>query len=211
MCYNIVMRDIDLFPQLKNLYDFEEWENHQLRHHVSLYITPHGNIFNLRENGRLSHIDFSRKFYENYSKIKRELADKETFSGPLEELVEQGLTLKEVQDYYLDCFKNVAYRDMETFHKLRLHWLSSENLLVNDFGFVLISWDRGLVPEVVVPIYALGHNITATQKRIVIEVLKRIANETEQDYNSTLLLAHSQRKSNDFSSLLEDLNCDKTI
>ena len=150
-------------------------------------------------------------FYENYSQVKLELMEKELFLSPLEELIDQGLSLKEVQGYYLDCFKNVAYADMEAFHQLRLHWLSTENLLVNDFGFVLISWDRGLTPEIVVPVQALGHHITETQKYIASAVLKRLAEETGQNYNPMLLIAHSQRKSNTFANLLKNLNCDKTI
>lgn len=160
----------------------------------------------MREKGVLSHIEFARKFYENYPNIKSELSSVEQFSSPLEELIEQGLKIEDSRSYYLDCFKNVAYNDYETFHILRLNWLSSENLLVNDFGFVLISQDIGLPPQIVVPINALGHTITDKQKSVAKHVVDRLKNQTSQDYNSQHLIVLAQRKSNDFSNLLEKLN-----
>lgn len=200
------MKTLDLFPQLKSLYTLEEWQQQRIGHHTALFITPNGNIFNLRAKGNLSHIEFARKFYENYPHIKKILSPKEQFLSPIEDLIEQGLKIEEAREYYLDCFKNVAYNDYEAFHQLRLNWLSSENLLVNDFGFVLISQDIGLSPQVVVPLNALGHRITPAQKEIAIQIVERLKYQTSTDYNSELLIALARRKSNDFSNLLNEMN-----
>ena len=191
-----------LYPQLKNLYSLEDFLKQPLGTHTSIFITPNGNVFNLRIGGELSHIQFALKFYENYTEVKSTLENTEKFSSNYDELLDQGLTTSELQELYLDEFSDLHYYNFDLYQMLKLHWLSIENLLVSDLGFVLISQDVGMTPQIVTPLGVYGKHITNSQRYATLEVLEKLQDRTKTFYRPKLLLSNSLETSNLFSNKL---------
>jgi len=184
-----------MHSQLLNLYTLEEHLKHTQHSHISIYITPSGKIFDCRQKGVISHCEFTKEFYNNYSNLIKAHPDID-FDTEVSEFIlyDKDFTLKDIRDFYLDQFYDIQYEDVELYNLIKNNYLAQDNLLVQDLGFVKVSINRAEMPAIMLPMSIFnGKRITPEQYNTLINVLNYNTIST-QDFISSRLIKMRERE-----------------
>lgn len=183
-----------MYNQLLNLYTIDEHIKHQQHGHISLYITPNGEVFDCRQNGVLSHCAFANEFYSNYHKLMQ-IHKNIDFNTEVSEFIlgYDSFGLKDVVEFYLEQFDYVQYHNLKLYTLVKLDCLAVDNILVQDLGFVKVSINRGELPKIDLPIPIFnGKKFTPMQYNSLLKILDNntISN---QDFNAKQLIKIRER------------------
>lgn len=195
-----------MYKQLLNLYTINEHLQHPQKIHISVYIAPNGMIFDCKQNGVISHSTFSEEFYKNYSKLMTIHKGIDFATEVSEFILDDGnFDINDVRQFYLEQFDYVQYADDNLYNMVKNNYLSIENILVHDLGFVKVSINRGEAPAIELPMPIFnGKKLTAVQYDSLIKVLE---NNTisSQNYEPKRLVKLKEKDVAIKNSKLEEL------
>lgn len=163
-----------MYRQLLNLYTLEEYLKKTQKVHTSVYITPNGKIFDCKQNGVISHSDFARELYSNYRELMQIHKDID-FNTEVSEFIldDENFKLKEVIEFYKEQFDYLQYENMDLYNMVKNNYLATDNILVHDLGFVKVSINRGMLPEIELPLSIFnGKEMTIPQYKSLLGVLQ---------------------------------------
>ncbi|MFQ6724333.1 MAG: hypothetical protein ACLRFE_03255 [Clostridia bacterium] len=195
-----------MHKQLLKLYTIYDHLSHPQIGHMSIYITPSGKIFDCRYNGMLSHCDFTQEFYENYEYLK-DFHLEINFNTDVSEFIleDKSFKLKDIKDYYLEQFYDVAYVDAELYNQVKNNYLALDNLLVQDLGFVKVSINRGELPAIMLPMNVFNNkNLTVPQYNTLYEVLENNTISC-QDFNTRSFIKQREKELRVRNNQLENI------
>lgn len=195
-----------MHTQLLNLYTLKQYLQHKQIGHISVYITPSGNIFDCKHQGAISHCRFTEEFYKNYKRLITQHTEID-FDTEVSEFIldDDNFSLTDIRDFYKDQFYDIQYTNPKVYNLIVTNYLAIDNLLVQDLGFVKVSINRGELPAIMLPMKVFNNKtITAEQYNSLVSVLE---NNTisYQDFNTKRLIKLREKELRDKSNEIESL------
>ena len=196
--------DINKLNKYIFLSDVDSWFNYQHKGLESIYITPEGNIFDLRRITNISHENFVKLFYKNAGGIQQKAREIEEFTSTTGLLKLSGTDSSEVIKALEEMVKPIKATNKNRYNYIFISELGHDTAIVHDLGFVRITSAYLFEPSVDLPMETFGHKMTEKQENALYLILTHILSHIDKNYDVDEFISEKKHQTKILNSYLQN-------